>query len=48
MVQLVVDKYSVNVGCEILKVVPGYVSTEVDSRNSFDTQATVDHALRII
>jgi transaldolase len=33
-------------GCEILKVVPGRVSTEVDARLSFDTAATVARARR--
>ncbi len=38
------DKLSVNFGCEILKIVPRYVSTEVDARLSFDTDATVAKA----
>jgi transaldolase len=38
------DKLSVNFGCEILKTVPRYVSTEVDARLSFDTEATVKKA----
>lgn len=33
-----VDKLLVNFGAEILKIVPGRVSTEVDARLSFDTQ----------
>jgi transaldolase len=33
---------------EILKIVPGRVSTEVDARLSFDTQGTVDKALQLI
>ena len=37
----VCDKYAVNVGCEILKVVPGVVSTEADARLSFNTKETV-------
>ncbi|TDH70846.1 hypothetical protein CCR75_001222 [Bremia lactucae] len=44
----VVDKLAVNFGLEILKVVPGYVSTEVDARMSFDTEATIARAHRII
>src|SRR4051812_41842639 len=31
------DKLAVNFGCEILKIVPGRVSTEVDATLSFDT-----------
>lgn len=36
-----IDKLSVLFGAEIVKLVPGYVSTEVDARLSFDTEATV-------
>jgi len=42
------DKLSVNFGVEITKIVPGYVSTEVDARLSFDTAATVEKARRLI
>ncbi|KAF6807088.1 Transaldolase 1 [Colletotrichum musicola] len=42
------DALLVEFGKEILKVVPGKVSTEVDARFSFDTKASVDKALRII
>lgn len=35
-------------GCEILKIVPGRVSTEVDARLSFDTDATIAEAQKII
>jgi transaldolase len=45
---IAMDKLAVNFGTEITKIVPGYVSTEVDARLSFDTQATVDRARRII
>ncbi len=38
----------VHFGTEILKIVPGRVSTEVDARHSFDTQATIREAHRII
>lgn len=44
----VVDKLSVTFGCELLKLIPGKVSTEVDARLSFDTEATVTRAHRII
>jgi transaldolase len=42
------DKISVNFGLEILNIVPGRVSTEVDARLSFDTEATVHKARQII
>ena len=42
------DKLAVNFGAEITKIVPGYVSTEVDARLSFDTDATVANARRSI
>ncbi len=44
----IVDQVLVRFGLEILKVVPGRVSTEVDARLSFDTDATVARALRLI
>jgi transaldolase len=43
-----VDQVLVRFGCEILKVVPGRVSTEVDARLSFDTAATVARAHRLM
>lgn len=42
------DHLLVRFGCEILKHVPGRVSTEVDARLSFDTIGTVTRAERII
>ena len=44
----IVDAVLVRFGLEILKVVPGRVSTEVDARLSFDTAATVARAHRLI
>lgn len=44
----IVDQVLVRFGREILKVVPGRVSTEVDARLSFDTAATVARAHRLI
>lgn len=38
----------VSFGCEILKIIPGRVSTEVDARLSFDTAATIAEAQAII
>jgi len=48
LVDAVIDKILVNFGNEILKIVPGRVSTEVDARLSFDTQGTIDKAHQII
>ena len=42
------DRLLVRFGCEILKTVPGRVSTEVDARLSFDTNATLTRGERII
>jgi transaldolase len=44
----VVDQVLVRFGLEILKIVPGRVSTEVDARLSFDTAATIARAHRLI
>ena len=45
---LVMDHLLVRFGCEILSIIPGRVSTEVDARLSFDTQATIARAERLI
>jgi transaldolase len=45
---MIVDQVLVRFGREILKVVPGRVSTEVDARLSFDTAATIARAHRLI
>jgi transaldolase len=42
------EDFSVAVGTKITKLIPGRVSTEVDARLSFDTQATIHTAQRII
>merc|ERR1711983_726548 len=47
-VALTVDKMFVLFGCEILKIVPGRVSTEVDARLSFDKDAQIEKAKRLI
>ncbi|KAL1911675.1 Transaldolase [Sporothrix stenoceras] len=47
-VDATLDAILVEFGREILKIVPGRVSTEVDARLSFDTKASVDKALHII
>jgi transaldolase len=43
-----VDRCCVNFGAEIVKVIPGYISTEVDARLSYDVEATVRRARQII
>jgi transaldolase len=42
------EKLAVNFGCEILKIIPGRVSTEVDASYSFDTESTVAKARNFI
>ena len=44
----VMDRLLVRFGCEILSLIPGRVSTEVDARLSFDTSASVTRAERIV
>jgi transaldolase len=44
----ILDRILILFGLEILKIVPGRVSTEVDARLSFDTHGTVDKALQLI
>jgi len=47
-VDATLDRLLVEFGKEILKIVPGKVSTEVDARFSFDTEGSVNKALHII
>jgi len=47
-VELAFDKLCVLFGCEILKIVPGRVSTEVDAGLSFDKEASIQKALKLI
>ncbi len=42
------DRFAVDIGREILDVIPGRISTEVDARLSFDTKATVERAHKLI
>ncbi len=42
------DHLAVAIGCEILKIVPGRVSTEVDAKLSFDTEASINKAKHLI
>jgi transaldolase len=43
-----VDRLAVDFGCEILRILPGRVSTEVPARFSFDRAGSVDKAHRLI
>jgi len=47
-VEDICDQLIVNFGCEILKHVPGRVSSEVDARLSFDTQASIEKGRKLI
>ncbi len=42
------DRLIVAIGCEVLKHVPGRISTEVDARLSFNTAATIEKARKLI
>ena len=42
------DKLAVNIGVEILKIVPGRISTEVDARLSFDQAGSIEKAHKLI
>lgn len=42
------DELAVKIGCEILQVVPGRVSTEIDARLSFDTKATIERGHNLV
>ncbi len=44
----ILDDLIVSFGCELVKRVPGYVSTEVDAALSFDTEKTVEKAQKLI
>ena len=48
LIQEAIDQVSVFFGKEILKIISGRVSTEVDARLSFDTEATLEKARKII
>lgn len=47
-IHCIMDKLFVNFGIEILKIVPGRVSTEVDARLSFDLEGTLHKATTLI
>jgi transaldolase len=42
------DRFAVDVGKEILAIIPGRISTEVDARLSFNTQSTIERARKLI
>ncbi|CAM3561698.1 transaldolase [Psychrobacter glaciei] len=44
-IDAVIDALTIKIGCDILSLIEGRVSTEVDARLSYDTQATIDKAL---
>lgn len=46
--QVLLDRIFVNFGLELLQIVPGRVSTEIDARLSFDTKASIERARHII
>lgn len=46
--QAACEQFAVAVGSEILSLIPGRISTEVDARLSFNEQATYEYALRLI
>lgn len=48
VVGLAIDRLSVEFGLRILEIVPGRVSTEVDARLSYDTEATIEKARYLI
>ena len=43
-----VDRFAVSIGARINQVIPGVISTEVDARLSFDTDATISQAEKLI
>src|SRR5277367_5586794 len=47
-ISLACDRFAVAIGQKILNVVPGRVSTEVDARLSFDTNAMIERGERLI
>jgi transaldolase len=47
-IDYVCDQLIVNFGCEILKHIPGRISSEVDARLSFDTEASIEKGRKLI
>src|SRR5215831_4062840 len=48
VVRAAIDRLSVQFGLEILRIVPGRVSTEVDARLSYDMKASIEKARKLI
>ena len=48
LIESIIDRLLVIFGMEILKIVPGRVSTETDARLSFNTQGTIEKARQLI
>src|SRR6266850_3401534 len=44
----IIERLLVKFGCEMLKIVPGRVSTETDARYSFDTEGSIEKARQLI
>ena len=44
----IIEHLLIKFGCEILKIVPGRVSTETDARYSFDTEGSISKARQLI
>jgi transaldolase len=42
------DRFAVDVGTEILGIIPGRISTEVDARLSFNTKASIKRAMKLV
>jgi transaldolase len=42
------DRFAVDVGAEILRIIPGRISTEVDARLSFNTKASIERAKKLV
>ncbi|MGE8189016.1 transaldolase [Pseudomonas sp. NPDC086278] len=47
-IKLACDRFAVSVGSEILKIIPGRISTEVDARLSFDEKGTLSRAYQLV
>lgn len=48
LLDIILDRLAVNFGKEILNIVPGRISTEVDARLSFDQEGTIQRARKLI
>lgn len=48
LLDVTADRLTTAIGAEIVKIIPGRISTEVDARLSFDTEATLGRARRLI